>query len=103
MSGDLEDEPGPGPKKPSGAERQSEAASVRRIGDAWMLAWILPAAIGIGYLIGYGLDHLFHTYPWCTIVFSAFGVAAGFKEVITIALRVGREEDEAARRLRGGR
>jgi ATP synthase protein I len=72
------------------------------MGDAWMIATILPAAIGLGYLAGYGLDRLLHTYPWCTIGFSVLGIAAGFREVIRIALRVGREEDEAARHP-GGR
>jgi F0F1-type ATP synthase assembly protein I len=51
----------------------------------------------IGYLMGRGLDRLFSCYPWCTVIFSTLGVVAGFREVIRIALRVGREEDRAAR------
>lgn len=84
-------------------EPAAAGAAVKRMGDAWMIAPILPAAIVIGYLVGYGLDRLFGTSPWCTVVFCAIGVAAGFREVIRIALRVGREEDEAARHSKGGR
>ena len=79
------------------SRRGRGVSAYRRMGDAWMIATILPAAIGLGYLIGTGLDRLFGCYPWGTIAFSALGIVAGFREVIRIALRVGREEDEAAR------
>ena len=38
----------------------------------------LVAATAIGLLIGYGLDRLFGTAPWLTMVFVLFGIAAGF-------------------------
>jgi len=38
----------------------------------------LVAATAIGLLIGYGLDRLFGTAPWLTMVFALFGIAAGF-------------------------
>ena len=91
------------PEEPPKPEEKPSSGSVRRMGDAWMIATILPAAIGLGYLAGAGLDRLFHCYPWCTVAFSALGIVAGFREVIRIALRVGREEDEAARRFKDGR
>jgi ATP synthase protein I len=38
----------------------------------------LVAATAIGLLIGYGLDRLFGTAPWLTMMFALFGIAAGF-------------------------
>lgn len=38
----------------------------------------LVASTAIGLLIGYGLDWLFGTTPWLTMVFALFGIAAGF-------------------------
>lgn len=38
----------------------------------------LVAATAIGLLIGYGLDRLLGTAPWLTMVFTLFGIAAGF-------------------------
>lgn len=76
---------------------KSDLQSARRIGDAYLIATILPAAIGIGYGIGWTLDWFFATTPWCAYIFTGLGVAAGFMEAIRTALRVGREEDRAAR------
>jgi ATP synthase protein I len=72
------------------------AGSARRIGDAYLIATVLPIAVLLGYGAGWALDRLFGTSPWCTYVFGAIGVAAGLREAVRIALRVGREEDEAA-------
>ena len=78
--------------------RKKDVQSARRIGDAYLIATILPAAIGIGYGMGWMLDWFFATKPWCTYVFTGLGVIAGFMEAIRTALRVGREEDKAARK-----
>lgn len=39
----------------------------------------------IGLAIGYGLDSLFHTSPWLTIIFLLIGIIAGFRELLRIA------------------
>lgn len=41
----------------------------------------------IGLAIGYGLDSLFHTSPWLTIVFLLLGIAAGFRELWRLAMK----------------
>jgi ATP synthase protein I len=39
----------------------------------------------VGLAIGYGLDSLFHTSPWLTIIFLLIGIIAGFRELLRIA------------------
>jgi ATP synthase protein I len=78
-------------------KRNKDLQSARRIGDAYLIATILPAAIGIGYGMGWVLDWFFSSTPWCTYIFTGLGVVAGFMEAIRTALRVGREEDRAVR------
>jgi F0F1-type ATP synthase assembly protein I len=45
------------------------------------LAFLLPISAFVGYLMGYGLDRLFHTHflQW---VFLALGVLAGMIEAV---------------------
>ena len=47
------------------------------------LALLLPISAGVGYLMGYGLDALFHTL-WIRYVFLVLGVAAGFVETFRV-------------------
>jgi len=54
---------------------------VREFGKYYSLAFLLPAAIVVGFLIGYGLDKLFGT-GFLKIIFLFLGVAAGIIEVI---------------------
>ncbi len=49
------------------------------LGKYTNLALLLPISAFIGYLMGYGLDALFHTL-WIRYVFLALGVIAGFIE-----------------------
>jgi len=55
-----------------------------------------PVAIVIGYFWGKGMDKVFHTYPWLTVIFSLFGIAAGFVNLFRITARAAREEDAEA-------
>lgn len=51
---------------------------LRQLFEASAIGWMFPLAIGIGALMGWGLDRLFGTYPWLTFIFTGFGVAAAF-------------------------
>ena len=54
---------------------------VREFGKYYSLAFLLPAAVVVGFLIGYGLDKMFGT-GFLKIIFLFLGVAAGIIEVI---------------------
>ena len=54
---------------------------VREFGKYYSLALMLPAAILVGFLIGYLLDKAFGT-GFLKIIFLFLGVAAGIIEVI---------------------
>lgn len=53
------------------------------IGKYLDLALLLPLSAFIGYLMGYGLDALFHTI-WIRYVFLALGVVAGFVQTYRV-------------------
>jgi F0F1-type ATP synthase assembly protein I len=50
------------------------------------LAFILPAALVVGWLVGAGLDRWLHT-TWLYLAGILFGIAAGFFELIRTVLR----------------
>lgn len=60
-------------------EKKKENASAAY--EAVTLGFLFPVAIGVGYGMGYGLDKLFHTKPWMSIIFTALGIAAAFVQL----------------------
>lgn len=58
-----------------------DPSDVRGVGKYINLALLLPIATFIGYVMGYGLDMLFHT-TWIRYVFLLIGSIAGFIELI---------------------
>jgi ATP synthase protein I len=57
-----------------------------QVGEYTSLAFLLPAAIFVGYAIGYLLDKAFGTHFWY-LVFLLLGIAAGFVQLIRRLLR----------------
>jgi ATP synthase protein I len=55
--------------------------------EASSLGLMFPIAMGLGYLAGWGLDKLFHSKPWLTIIFTVFGVIAAFMNLFRVGLR----------------
>ena len=49
--------------------------------NALSLAFLFPASIVAGFLIGYGLDKLFDSGSVCTIIFSILGSAGAFLQL----------------------
>jgi len=66
----------------------------RQLIDASAVPLNLVAATFVGFAIGYGLDKLFGTSPYLTIIFLVLGVIAGFRELFRYARRMEREDDK---------
>jgi len=54
------------------------------------LGLVLPAGALVGWLVGYGIDHLTHT-TWVRLVGLALGIIAGFYDLIRAAVQMGKE------------
>lgn len=53
----------------------------------------MGAALVVGMGIGWYLDRTFKTEPWCLVIFTAFGIAAGFRNMIRAARKAAADED----------
>lgn len=58
-----------------------DPSSTRNIGKYASLALLLPISTFVGYVMGYGLDLLFHT-TWVRYVFLVLGTVSGFVSLI---------------------
>ena len=67
-----------------------------RAGDGERMPWAkylsaasigieMGAALVVGMGIGWFLDKWFGTQPWCLVIFTAFGIVAGFRNLIVAA------------------
>jgi F0F1-type ATP synthase assembly protein I len=65
-------------QNPEPSEKKSFLLQVARYSH---LAFVLPAATVVGWLIGAGLDKWLHT-TWLYLVGLLLGIAAGFVELI---------------------
>jgi F0F1-type ATP synthase assembly protein I len=65
-------------------KKRSEA---RQLLEASSLAWMFPIALGLGFLWGWGMDKLFGTWPWLSIIFTVFGAIAAFINLFRIGMR----------------
>jgi len=74
------------------------AESSRSMGYGFRMATELVAAVGVGGLMGYGLDRLFGTMPWLFLLFFLLGFAAGVLNVVRASDRLQAE----TRRKAGG-
>ncbi|MDO5606601.1 MAG: AtpZ/AtpI family protein [Paracoccus sp. (in: a-proteobacteria)] len=68
------------PKAPSGA-----AVNFRHADMAWRMVIELVSGLGIGFVIGYGLDRLLGTMPGFLILFMLAGLVAGIKVMLRTA------------------
>ena len=56
-----------------------------------------PVAIAIGFFFGRWLDKQLGTEPWMTVLFTLFGIAAGFVNLFRITAEAGRSEEDKLR------
>ena len=78
----------------NGQRRRRTSSGIRRIADASSIGLAFPIAIAIGYFFGHWLDGMFGTAPWMMLIFTVFGIVAGFLNALRTAIRIGREEDK---------
>ncbi len=67
--------------------QQKDTEPRRRMADYTSVGLMFPVSMVVGFFIGYGLDTLFHISPILTIVFTLYGVAAGFINLFKVARR----------------
>lgn len=65
----------------------SDKSVWRMVGEYTGLAVTLPAAVLIGYAIGYLLDRWLHTGRTFTLIFLFLGGIAGLIEIVRVASR----------------
>ena len=53
----------------------------------------MGAALVVGMGIGWFLDRTFETKPWFLVIFTGFGIVAGFRNMIVAARKAAAEED----------
>jgi ATP synthase protein I len=79
----------PSPPQPDGGKNE-----YRQYLSHAALGIEIGVALAIGMLIGWYLDRLFGTRPWLVIVFSLFGIAAGFRNIIQLARKDWNEDND---------
>ena len=77
----------PGEKKPRG-----RASQYQGLAEASALGFMFPLAIGIGCGWGWWMDKWFGTWPWLTVVFTAFGIVAAFINLFRFAARSDKQD-----------
>jgi F0F1-type ATP synthase assembly protein I len=86
--------PSPQPETPKRSALTQGIAGAERILE---IAFIMPAALVIGWLIGAGLDKWLHQH-WIYLIGIGFGFVAGFIEVLRSAIRYSKRSEKEDRR-----
>ena len=66
---------------------ENKRREARQLLEASSIGWMFPIAIGLGALWGWGMDKLFGTYPWLTLIFAGLGVIAAFINLFRISMK----------------
>jgi F0F1-type ATP synthase assembly protein I len=85
--------PNPEDKQPKRSALATGVAGYEKIME---IAFIMPAAVAVGWLGGAGLDKLFHRH-WIYIAGIVLGFVAGFIEVLRSAMRYSRQAEKEER------
>lgn len=93
-------EPSPDPTQSSPSGRRKRGRGFRSA-STWLNVSIVgiqfPVAIAIGFFFGRWLDGSLGTTPWLTIVFSLFGITAGFVNLFRITAQASQSEEDQLR------
>ena len=83
--------------RPEAGEKESRQGEYRSYLRFSALGIEMGVALAIGMLMGWYLDRLFGTRPWLIIIFSLFGIAAGFRNLVRLARKDWDEETSSPR------
>lgn len=72
------------PDKPE-KDKATRRREARQLMEASSLGWMFPIAIALGFGWGYGMDRLFGTRPWLTLIFTLLGIIAAFVNLFRFA------------------
>lgn len=74
----------------------SVASQVKQLGALTTIPVILLAGPAVGFFIGDWIDRKSHLYPWFTILFVFFGLAASGREIVRLLKQI--QKDDASGR-----
>jgi F0F1-type ATP synthase assembly protein I len=57
------------------------------LAEGWALAIVFPAAIGMGFLLGLGIDKWLGTGSWGKLIGTGLGILAAFFQLFRVGLR----------------
>ena len=66
---------------------------LRHFARAGTIGFHMVISTCVGLAMGYGIDRLFNTSPWFTIIFLILGIIAGFRELGRLAKRLSNGSD----------
>ncbi len=66
-------------------DKNDDRSGWQALAEGWAIAFIFPASIAAGFLLGWGGDALFHTSPWMKIIGTALGIAGAFINLFKVA------------------
>lgn len=75
-------------------DKKPEKSLFGQLLDASSVGIQLVAATFAGLAIGYGLDRLFGTSPWLTCIFLVIGIISGFRELLRVARKVDKSDND---------
>lgn len=64
----------------------------RKLAEYLTLGLMFPFSIAVGLAIGYFLDKLLNTSPYLLIIFTIYGVVAGFVNLIKVTKKNGKRK-----------
>jgi ATP synthase protein I len=65
-------------------EKKNKTTGYRKMSDYFTVGIMFPASIAVGLAIGYYLDKWLKTSPYMLIIFTLYGIAAGFWNLIKV-------------------
>ncbi len=90
-----------GTSPPGAPKKAGRRGGAFRSASTWLNVSIVgiqfPVAIALGFFFGKWLDGSLGTYPWLTIVFSLFGITAGFVNLFRITAQASRSDEDKLR------